>query len=73
MGNAYNINSWVRTMTDPPEVCPGPDATPTFDPMFGFKNGRKERGKLNSFKLYLQFINSVFKPTIQQSSIFRCP
>ena len=40
-----NIASWVRTITDDPEINPGPNSTPTFDPMFGFKNGRKERGK----------------------------
>jgi len=38
-----NIASWVRTITDDPGINPGPNATPTFDPMFGFKNGRKER------------------------------
>ena len=41
-----NIAAWVRTVTDAPGINPGPDATPTFDPMFGFKNGRKERGKI---------------------------
>ena len=39
-----NISSWARTITDPPGINPGPDATPTFDPMFGFSEGRKERG-----------------------------
>ena len=43
-----NIASWVRTITDDPGINPGPNATPTFDPMFGFKNGRKERGKKTS-------------------------
>ena len=40
-----NIANWVRTITDDTGINPGPNATPTFDPMFGFKNGRKERGK----------------------------
>lgn len=43
MGNAYNIKHWVGTITDDPELRPGYESTPTFDPMFGFKNGRKER------------------------------
>ena len=51
MGNAYNIKHWVGTITDDPELRPGYESTPTFDPMFGFKNGRKERGKLESIKL----------------------
>ena len=48
MGNmipANNISSWLQTVKDPPGINPGPNATPTFDPMFGFENGRKERGK----------------------------
>lgn len=28
-----------------PEVTPGPYDEPSFDPMLGFPNGRKERGK----------------------------
>ena len=39
-----NIAAWARTVTDDPGVNPGPSATPTFDPMFGFPKGRKERG-----------------------------
>lgn len=27
-----------------PEVTPGPNEKPTFDPNLGFENGRKERG-----------------------------
>ena len=41
-----NIAAYVRSVTDDPGVNPGPDATPTFDPMFGFPKGRKERGKI---------------------------
>ena len=41
-----NVTSWYRTVTDPPGINPGPDSTPTFDPMFGFNEGRKERGKM---------------------------
>ena len=43
-----NVGSWVTTITDPPGINPGPDAKPTFDPMYGFKNGRKERGKTSN-------------------------
>merc|ERR1711981_768465 len=43
-----NVGSWVTTITDPPGIDPGPDAKPTFDPMYGFKNGRKERGKTSN-------------------------
>ena len=49
-----NIASYVRTVTDDPGVNPGPDATPTFDPMFGFPKGRKERGMIN-YKLIDDF------------------
>jgi hypothetical protein len=28
-----------------PEMIPGPNDEPSFDPMLGFPNGRKERGK----------------------------
>ena len=48
MGNIIptnNISDWWQTVKDPPGINPGPNATPTFDPMFGFENGRKERGK----------------------------
>merc|ERR1712080_257522 len=38
-----NIQAWGRSITDPPGINPGPQATPTFDPMFGFEGGRKER------------------------------
>ena len=41
-----NLLAWQRSVTDPPGINPGPNATPTFDPMFGFKEGRKERGTL---------------------------
>jgi len=46
MGNIIptnNISDWWQTVKDPPGINPGPNATPTFDPMFGFENGRKER------------------------------
>lgn len=36
MGNAYAY--YAR-----PEITPGPDVVPTFDPLEGFPNGRKKR------------------------------
>lgn len=38
MGSAYSI--WKN-----PDTTPMGDAEPTFDPLLGFPNGRKERGK----------------------------
>ena len=46
-----NYIAWVRTVTDEPGVNPGPNATPSFDPMFGFANGRKPRGMHNLFEV----------------------
>lgn len=34
-----------------PEVTPGPNEEPSFDPMFGFEHGRKKRGKCFSFNI----------------------
>ena len=57
MGNMIptnNLSDWWQTVKDPPGINPGPNATPTFDPMFGFENGRKERGKhRNHFAMLL--------------------
>lgn len=57
MGNMIptnNLSDWWQTVKDPPGINPGPNATPTFDPMFGFENGRKERGKhRNHFAMVL--------------------
>ena len=71
MGNAYNIKHWVGTITEDPELRPGYESTPTFDPMFGFKNGRKERGKLESIKLQPRI--SQLTKSIRAFRIFKCP
>ena len=72
MGNAYNIKHWVGTITDDPELRPGYESTPTFDPMFGFKNGRKERGKLESIMLQPRISQLGYK-SIRAFRIFKCP
>jgi hypothetical protein len=36
-------NTWVRAIRDGPEVTPKQNSEPTFDPLFGFPNGRKQR------------------------------
>lgn len=47
-----NVQAWQRSVTDPPGINPGANATPTFDPMFGFKDGRKERGTFSDIISY---------------------
>lgn len=50
MGNAWHLYAH-------PEVTPDYTIGPTFDTMYGFKNGRKERGsKICNFHLSI-FIN----------------
>ena len=62
-----NIAAYVRTITDDPGVNPGPDATPSFDPMYGFPKGRKERGKINYKLIDISSIHSfVSLPYIWQ-------
>ncbi|XP_066252506.1 NADH dehydrogenase [ubiquinone] 1 beta subcomplex subunit 7 [Euwallacea similis] len=44
MGNSMGnvpTNTWNRYMH--PEITPGPEEEPTFDPLLGFPNGRKIR------------------------------
>jgi hypothetical protein len=50
-----NVQAWQRSVTDPPGINPGANATPTFDPMFGFKDGRKERGTFSDIISYFLF------------------
>lgn len=43
-------NAWTA-YTDP-EGTPDPLKGPSFDPLYGFPNGRKERGKWNCISCY---------------------
>ena len=36
-------NRWVTAVKDGPDLTPAQDSAPTFDPLFGFPNGRKAR------------------------------
>lgn len=45
MGNAWALYS-------DPEGTPHPLQGPSFDPLYGFPNGRKERGKCSMFRAY---------------------
>ncbi|XP_011867524.1 PREDICTED: NADH dehydrogenase [ubiquinone] 1 beta subcomplex subunit 7 [Vollenhovia emeryi] len=37
------MGNWIATYITHPDTMPVPDGKPTFDPMFGFPNGRKPR------------------------------
>jgi len=39
------MGNWATTHFLEPGVTPLTDAEPSFDPLFGFPNGRKERGR----------------------------
>ena len=43
------------TLALKPEVTPSPNQESQFDPLYGFPNGRKERGKSRIKKMYNNF------------------
>lgn len=54
MGNSWgNVPSNTVNLFLHPEVTPSPEEEPTFDPLLGFPNGRKTRGKrtINIFEV----------------------
>ena len=72
MGNIIptnNISDWWQTVKDPPGINPGPNATPTFDPMFGFENGRKERGKHRNYLLWSCYNILIIPITLMLKSV----
>jgi hypothetical protein len=60
MGNAWALYS-------DPEGTPHPLQGPSFDPLYGFPNGRKERGKWIMFPEYL-----CLRSLSYGSSMFSC-
>lgn len=51
MGNSWgNVPSNTVNLFLHPEVTPSPEEEPTFDPLLGFPNGRKTRGKRTSLR-----------------------
>lgn len=60
MGNSWgNVPSNTVNLYLHPEVTPSPEEEPTFDPLLGFSNGRKTRGKswqyvLKTLNIYLR-------------------
>ena len=63
--STYNLfgpmRGWYQTVIDDPDINPGPCAKPTFDPMLGFPDGRKERGMYcsNLYCVYFSFVVDI--------------
>lgn len=45
MGGLWSYQKSGFNLHFHPEVTPGPDEEPTFDPLIGFPDGRKPRGR----------------------------
>lgn len=56
-------NAWALYVSDP-EGTPTADKPPSFDPMLGFPNGRKERGNLLHINMLSCLISQLLGCTI---------